>query len=90
MISLIQPENSGSIAVALRLGMSFEGYTEVMGQPALMYALDRRTELREMRTAVRCSCRCLRRISKNTTISQNSVYPSQLSLDYTNPRLETE
>jgi RimJ/RimL family protein N-acetyltransferase len=47
VISLIQPENSGSVAVAMRLGMSFDGYTEVMRQPVLMYGLDRRPSSRE-------------------------------------------
>jgi hypothetical protein len=32
----------------------------------------------------------LREISKNTAISQNSVYAPQLALEYTYPRLETE
>ena len=43
VISLIQPENSRSIAVALRLGMRMEGSTEVMGQSVLMYGIDRRS-----------------------------------------------
>jgi RimJ/RimL family protein N-acetyltransferase len=42
VISLIQPENSASIAVALRLGMSFDGYTQVVSRPVLVYGLDRR------------------------------------------------
>jgi RimJ/RimL family protein N-acetyltransferase len=41
-ISLIQPENSASIAVALRLGMQFEGYSQLVGQPVLIYGLDKR------------------------------------------------
>jgi RimJ/RimL family protein N-acetyltransferase len=40
VISLIQPDNRASIAVALRLGMRFEGYTEVMGHPVLIYVID--------------------------------------------------
>jgi RimJ/RimL family protein N-acetyltransferase len=43
VISLIQPENSPSIAVALRLGMQFEGYSEALSQPVLVYGLDRET-----------------------------------------------
>jgi len=42
VISLIQPENSQSVAVALRLGMKFDGYTELLEQPVLVYALDRK------------------------------------------------
>jgi RimJ/RimL family protein N-acetyltransferase len=42
VISVIQPENSGSIAVALRLGMCFDGHTQVLSRPALVYGLDRR------------------------------------------------
>ena len=42
VISLIQPENSPSVAVALRIGMSFEGYSQVMGHPVLMYGIERR------------------------------------------------
>lgn len=41
VISLIRPENSPSIAVALRLGMRMEGSTEVMGRSVLMYGIDR-------------------------------------------------
>jgi RimJ/RimL family protein N-acetyltransferase len=41
VISLIQPENGASIAVALRLGMSFDGYSEVFNRPVLVYRLDR-------------------------------------------------
>jgi len=41
LISLIHPENKRSIAVALRLGMHWESQTEVMGHPALVYAIDR-------------------------------------------------
>jgi RimJ/RimL family protein N-acetyltransferase len=43
VISLIQPENSLSVAVALRLGMSFDGHTQVLSRPVLVYGLDRRT-----------------------------------------------
>jgi RimJ/RimL family protein N-acetyltransferase len=42
VISLIKSENSGSVAVALRLGMRFECATEVMGQRVLMYVLNGR------------------------------------------------
>ncbi len=42
VISLIQPENSASVAVALRLGMAFQGYTEVMGHPVVLYSVERR------------------------------------------------
>jgi RimJ/RimL family protein N-acetyltransferase len=42
VISLIQPENSPSVAVALRLGMSFDGYSQVVNRPVLVYRLDRR------------------------------------------------
>jgi RimJ/RimL family protein N-acetyltransferase len=41
LISLIQPENGPSIAVALRLGMRPEGSTEIMGHPALVYGIER-------------------------------------------------
>lgn len=41
LISLIHPQNGGSIAVALRLGMSLERETEVMGRRALVYGIDR-------------------------------------------------
>jgi RimJ/RimL family protein N-acetyltransferase len=43
LISLIQPENGPSIAVALRLGMRKEGSTEIMGHPALMYGIESAT-----------------------------------------------
>jgi RimJ/RimL family protein N-acetyltransferase len=39
LISLIHPQNGNSIAVALRLGMSREKETEVMGHRALVYAV---------------------------------------------------
>jgi len=41
VISLIQPENGASVAVALRLGMRFDGYTQVMDQPVLMYGIEK-------------------------------------------------
>jgi RimJ/RimL family protein N-acetyltransferase len=41
LISLIQPENGPSIAVALRLGMRKEWSTEIMGHPALVYGIER-------------------------------------------------
>ena len=43
VISLIQPENSASVAVALRLGMSVDGFSQVLGRPVMVYGLDRRT-----------------------------------------------
>jgi RimJ/RimL family protein N-acetyltransferase len=42
VISLIQQENSGSVAVAVRLGMRFAQETELMGKRVLMYALNAR------------------------------------------------
>ena len=41
VISLIQPQNLGSIAVAERLGETVEGETEVMGINVLIYGIDR-------------------------------------------------
>jgi RimJ/RimL family protein N-acetyltransferase len=41
VISLIQPANGPSIAVALRLGMRKEGSTEIMGNPTLIYGIER-------------------------------------------------
>ncbi len=43
LISLIQPENGPSIAVAQRLGMRREGSTEIMGHRALVYGVNRMT-----------------------------------------------
>ena len=43
VISLIDPDNGPSIAVALRLGMSIQGYTQVMGHPVVIYGLERRS-----------------------------------------------
>jgi len=40
VISLIDPDNGPSIAVALRLGMRMQGYTEVMGHPVVTYGID--------------------------------------------------
>jgi RimJ/RimL family protein N-acetyltransferase len=40
LISLIDPDNGPSIAVAGRLGMNMEGYTQVMGHPVVIYAID--------------------------------------------------
>jgi len=42
VISLIDPDNGPSIAVALRLGMHMQEYTQVMGHPVVMYGVDRR------------------------------------------------
>jgi RimJ/RimL family protein N-acetyltransferase len=41
VISLIHPENRGSIAVAEKLGEKLEGETEVLGMPVLIYGIDR-------------------------------------------------
>jgi RimJ/RimL family protein N-acetyltransferase len=41
IISLIHPENKGSISVAERLGETVEGQTEVLGIPVLIYGIDR-------------------------------------------------
>ena len=43
LISLIHPNNGNSIAVALRLGMTRERETEVMGHSALVYGIERTT-----------------------------------------------
>jgi RimJ/RimL family protein N-acetyltransferase len=41
VISLIDPQNKGSIAVAERLGEKVEGQTELMGHDVLIYGIDR-------------------------------------------------
>ena len=41
VISLIHPDNKGSIAVAERLGEKVEGKTELMGHDVLIYGIDR-------------------------------------------------
>ena len=41
VISLIHPENSASIRVAVRLGETYEGRVEVSGQEALVYEINR-------------------------------------------------
>jgi RimJ/RimL family protein N-acetyltransferase len=41
VISLIQPANSASIAVAERLGETYEGETELMGVPVSIYGISR-------------------------------------------------
>ena len=41
LISLIRPANAPSIRVAERLGERLEGRTELLGQEALVYAIDR-------------------------------------------------
>jgi RimJ/RimL family protein N-acetyltransferase len=43
VISLIDPDNGPSIAVAIRLGMSMQGYTEVMDHRVVIYGIDRRS-----------------------------------------------
>ena len=43
VISLIDPDNGPSIAVASRLGMSTQGYTQVMGHPVVIYGIDSRS-----------------------------------------------
>jgi len=40
VISLIDPNNSPSIAVALRLGMRMEGHTQIVDHPVLVYGID--------------------------------------------------
>ena len=42
VISLIHPENLGSISVAEKLGEKLEGETEVLGMPVLIYGIDRK------------------------------------------------
>jgi RimJ/RimL family protein N-acetyltransferase len=41
VISLIDPNNGPSIAVARRLGMTIDGSTELKGHPVVIYAIDR-------------------------------------------------
>jgi len=41
VISLIHPENSGSIKVAERIGEKLEGKTELFGHDVLIYGIDR-------------------------------------------------
>ena len=41
VISLIHPDNKGSIAVAERLGEKVEGKTELFGHDVLIYGIDR-------------------------------------------------
>jgi RimJ/RimL family protein N-acetyltransferase len=53
MISLIQPENAGSVRVAERLGERVEGETEIMGFRVLIYGIDRARWLAENRAAAR-------------------------------------
>ncbi len=45
VISLIHPENRGSIGVAERVGETLEGETVVFGFPALVYGIGRETYL---------------------------------------------
>ena len=42
IISLIQPGNTRSVAVAERLGESLEGMTEIFGRQAMVYAKEKR------------------------------------------------
>lgn len=43
VISLIHPDNRGSISVAVRLGETLEGRTELMGTELLIYGISRET-----------------------------------------------
>ena len=43
LISLIDPANTASIAVAERLGETFDGETDLWGNRVLVYAIDRGT-----------------------------------------------
>lgn len=43
VISLIRPENAASIRVATRLGEQLEGQMELLGGPALVYGIRRKT-----------------------------------------------
>lgn len=45
VISLIHPENSGSIRVAERLGEKLEGKTELLGHDVLIYGIERPNSL---------------------------------------------
>lgn len=41
VISLIHPENKGSINVAVKMGEKLEGETEILGIPVLIYGIDK-------------------------------------------------
>jgi RimJ/RimL family protein N-acetyltransferase len=41
VISLIQTDNAASVRVAVRLGMTLQGRTELSGREALVYGIDR-------------------------------------------------
>lgn len=43
VISLIHPENKGSINVAVKMGEKLEGETEILGIPVLIYGIDKKT-----------------------------------------------
>jgi RimJ/RimL family protein N-acetyltransferase len=43
LISLIDPANAASIAVAERLGETLDGETDLLGHRVLVYAIDRAT-----------------------------------------------
>jgi RimJ/RimL family protein N-acetyltransferase len=47
VISLIQPENGNSVAVATRLGMSLLGEADIMGRRVLKYGLSRAAQSKE-------------------------------------------
>ncbi len=47
VISLIQPENGNSVAVATRLGMSLLGEADIMGRRVLKYGLSRAARSQE-------------------------------------------
>jgi RimJ/RimL family protein N-acetyltransferase len=47
VISLIHPQNQGSIRVAERLGEKPEGETEVLGIPVIIYGIDRAAYVRQ-------------------------------------------
>ncbi|MGH9968133.1 MAG: GNAT family N-acetyltransferase [Pyrinomonadaceae bacterium] len=46
VISLIHPDNKGSIRVAEKLGEKHEGATEILGIPVLIYGVDRTPDVR--------------------------------------------
>lgn len=48
VISLIHPDNRGSIRVAERLGERVEGRAEIFGMELLVYGIDRKTNLQQV------------------------------------------